>query len=70
MSGTNTCGRRPPAVPNTNDSVPIIGADLVQANNVLTDAVHDTMSQGMNNLTRRNYRFAFPAVSYKLVAYF
>jgi len=42
---------------NTNDSVPIIGSALVpDVDNSVNDALHDTMSQGMSNATRRNYR--------------
>jgi len=53
---TNTCGRRPRNQPITDDNVPIIGSDLVQGNDVLTDAIHSTMSKAMAPETRKNYR--------------
>jgi hypothetical protein len=43
----------------TNDAAPIIGSGLVNAadeDNVLSNAVHETISQGMNIATRQNYR--------------
>lgn len=41
----------------TNDAVPIIGSALVPAvDNMVSNAVHETISQGMNHATRRNYR--------------
>ena len=42
---------------NTNDSVPIIGSALVpDVDTSVNDALHDTISQGMSQATRRNYR--------------
>jgi len=42
---------------NTNDTVPIIGSTLLPAvDNSVNDALHETISQGMSQATRRNYR--------------
>jgi hypothetical protein len=53
---TNTCGRRPRKEPIANDEIPIIGSDLVEGNDVLSDAIHATMSKAMAPETRKNYR--------------
>jgi hypothetical protein len=44
---------------HTDDTVPIIGHNLVvseEVNHQLSNAVHETMSQGMNHATRKDYR--------------
>ena len=56
MATTNTCGRRPRNQPITNDAIPILGSDLVQGNEVLSNAIHSTMSKAMAPETRKNYR--------------
>ena len=55
-------GRVLPHQRQTNDAAPIIGRGgdggmvLPAINDILANAVHDTISQGMNDGTRRNYR--------------
>ena len=42
---------------DTNDLVPILGSGLLPAiDDDINNAVHDTIAQGMNHGTRRNYR--------------
>ena len=51
--------RRGGAHHHTNDTAPIIGRDLVvseEVDHLLSDAVHETISRGMNHATRKDYR--------------
>jgi hypothetical protein len=56
-SGARGNRRLHPHERNTNDVVPILGSALVPAvDDSVSNALHDTMAQGMNDGTRRNYR--------------
>jgi hypothetical protein len=59
-AGASSSSRRRVVVPqrhHTNDAVPIIGCGLVpNQDNMLSNAIHETISQGMNSATRQNYR--------------
>jgi hypothetical protein len=53
-AATNTCGCRPPRQLITNNApVPILGSDLLQGNEVTSNAIHDTMSKAMAPETRK-----------------
>ena len=64
-------GRVLPHQRRTNDTVPIIGSALVPAvDDMVSNAVHETISQGMNLATRRNYRNRIARIIKHLQQYF
>ena len=61
VSSSRGGGRVLPHQRQTNDAAPIIreggdGGVLPAVDDILANALHDTISQAMNDATRRNYR--------------